>query len=128
MNVLLDTHALVWWLQADSRISATVRNVLRDPSTMAFISAVSAWEIATKVRIGKLQVSLVIVTDFPAEIARIGYHQLPVSLAHGHRAGGLPGLHTDPFDRMLAAQSLIENLPLITIDPAFRQFGVSTIW
>ncbi len=128
VKVLLDTHALVWWLEADRRVSPTVRNVLGDPMTVAFISAVSGWEIATKVRIGKLQMSLAIVTDFPAEMARIGYHPLPVSLAHGHRAGGLSGPHMDPFDRMLAAQSLMENLPLITVDPAFQQFGVSTIW
>lgn len=128
MRALLDTHALVWWLQGDRRISSGARRLLGDARNEIFVSAVTAWEIATKVRIGKLQIDLPFVIDLPGEIVRLGYLSLPISLAHGHRAGRLDAAHRDPFDRMLAAQSLIEDLALVTVDPHFRQFGVTTIW
>lgn len=128
MRALLDTHTLVWWLEADPRLSNRAKECLDAPRSELYVSAATAWEIATKVRIGKLQIALPFIEDLPREVVRLGYRTLPVSLAHGHRAGRLSAAHKDPFDRMLAAQSLMEDLPLITVDPLFQQFGVSTIW
>jgi len=92
------------------------------------VSAVSAWEIATKVRLGRLPAAADLVQDFVADLARQRIRILDVSADHGIRAGSLPGPHRDPFDRMLAAQAEIEGMPLVTADPAFRQFNVRTVW
>jgi PIN domain nuclease of toxin-antitoxin system len=128
VKVLLDTHALIWWLDADQRLSPRVFKLLSDKKTQPHVSAVSTWEIATKQRAGKLNVDAAIFSNLPAALIRSGFLALPISLAHGYRAGQLGGSHKDPFDRMLAAQSLIEELPLVTVDAAFKIFGVTTIW
>jgi len=128
MKVLLDTHALLWWLTADRQISPCVRAVLSDPQTEAYISAVSGFEIASKARLRKLSFGSVSLTGLPTRLTWLGYHALPLSLAHADAAGCYPAAHRDPFDRMLAAQAEIERMPLITIDPAFAAFPIETIW
>ncbi len=92
------------------------------------VSAASAWEIATKVRLGKLPTAANLASDFCGQIEREGFHLLAISAEHGIRAGLLPGPHKDPFDRMLIAQSQAENLPLITNETAFEAYGVRRVW
>jgi len=93
-----------------------------------FVSAASAWEIATKVRIGKLPGAAAITSDLPVVIAEQGFQPLAVSVEHGQRAGALPGPLQDPFDRMLIAQAVLENLHLLSIERAFDTYGVQRLW
>jgi PIN domain nuclease of toxin-antitoxin system len=128
MGVLLDTHALIWWVEGDARIRPAVRELLVQPGEGVHVSAASAWEIATKVRLGKLKLPVRLLHNFMEAIAVLGFLPLPISVQHGYAAGQLPGAHRDPFDRMLAAQARAESLVLITTDPAFRALGVTTFW
>jgi len=128
MRCLLDTHALLWWLFDDPRLSGTVRGIAMDRSNAVFVSSASAWEIATKHRLGKLDSAAPLVTDTSGWIGRAGFGELPVGIAHAQRAGSWPQPHRDPFDRMLAAQSVLEDLPILSRDPAFAQFGVLAVW
>ena len=124
--LLLDTHALLWWATDDARLSPEVKRLVADPSTRVVVSAASAWEIATKVRLGKLTWG----SGDPVELYCIGqgFELLPVTFAHGERAGSWRQPHGDPFDRMLAAQAEIEGLVLATNDPALAGFGVPIVW
>ena len=128
MGTLLDTHALIWWVDGDKRITPALRRRLDDPNEDVHVSAVSAWEIATKVRLGKLRPPKSLLQNFLQAVEDLGFLALPISLRHGYDAGMLTGAHRDPFDRMLAAQARAEDLVLATVDPAFRDLGVSTFW
>ena len=128
MRVLADTHTLLWWAIGDSRLSRRAKTVLSGLETEVLVSAASAWEICTKVRLGKLPGAETFALDFPARVRRMGFHELPVSVEHGQRAGLLPGDHRDPFDRMLIAQSLAENLPVVSNEKLFENYGVQRIW
>ena len=128
MRFLLDTHALLWWLFDDPQLSSKARGVLMDRGNAVFVSSASAWEIATKYRLGKLDSAAPLVRDMPGWIAQAGFDELPISIAHAERAGSWPQPHRDPFDRMLAAQSVLDGLPLITRDDAIAQFGAATFW
>ena len=128
MAFLLDTHALLWWLFDDPKLSPPVRGILADPSNEVFVSAVSAWEIATKHRLGRLNAASVLVQDIAGWVERAGFTELPVSLAHAQRAGSWPQPHRDPFDRMLAAQSVLNGLRLISCDKTLEIFGLDLLW
>jgi PIN domain nuclease of toxin-antitoxin system len=128
MRLLLDTHALLWWFTDDGRLSATAREAIADEKNEVFVSAVSAWEIATKQRLGKLEGVPAAAERFSELVAADGFLHLPVSYLHALRAGGYRQDHRDPFDRMLAAQSELESLRLVTRDPAFEAFGSKTLW
>jgi PIN domain nuclease of toxin-antitoxin system len=128
VKLLLDTHALIWWFLDDPRLSTKVDQLLDEPSAIIHVSGATAWEIATKFRIGKLQEAAAIVTDFPGLVARCHFVPLPVTIEHGHHAGLLVGDHKDPFDRMLAAQAIIEDLGLVTADPAMAGLGARLVW
>lgn len=128
MRILLDTHALLWWLADDPALSKRARTVIANTNNTIYVSAASAWEIATKVRLGKLPTAADLAADFAGHLEREGFEVLPVSAEHAIRAGLLPGDHRDPFDRMLIAQSQAENLALISIEGIFDSFGVSRIW
>lgn len=128
MKVLLDTHALLWWLFDDPKLSRKARKAIADPATEALVSSASAWEIATKHRLGKLPEAGDVATKLPAYLRAGRFTELPISVQHALRAGSLPGPHRDPFDRMLIAQAAIENLPIVTNDPILRDYGVSVIW
>lgn len=125
-SILLDTHALIWWAISDKRLSRRVKRLMEDEQTRVFVSSASAWEIATKVRLGKLTWS----SPGSAEsyCRNQGFELLSISFAHAERAGSWPQEHGDPFDRMLAAQSDKERIPLATNDPKIELFGVQTIW
>jgi PIN domain nuclease of toxin-antitoxin system len=128
LRVLLDTHTLLWAALDPPRLSPKARALLSALSTDVFVSAASAWEIATKVRIGKLPGAGAFAADFAARIERLGFHGLPVTLEHGQRAGLLPGAHKDPFDRMLIAQAQAENIPLVSNERTFDGYGIRRIW
>jgi PIN domain nuclease of toxin-antitoxin system len=128
MRLLLDTHALLWWVFDDRRLSRTARGVIADPGNEILVSSASAWELATKYRLGKLPSAAVLVQDLPGWTARAGFRELPISLAHAQRAGLWPQAHRDPFDRMLAAQSSLEDVALLSSDEALRAFGVQLLW
>lgn len=128
MRLLADTHALLWWLADDSPLSAGARAALSSPDNEIFISAVTAWEIATKSRRGKLQYPQHDVDRLDETIAADGFRPLPLTVAHALRAGSYRIPHGDPFDRMLAAQCEIEGLTLVTRDPVFGAFGCPTLW
>lgn len=128
MRALLDTHALLWWLSDDPALTRTARRIIAEPKNTLIVSAASAWEIATKVRLGKLATGMDLASDFSAQIEREGFQLLAITADHGIRAGMLPGPHKDPFDRMLIAQSQAENAPIITNEMVFERYGVRRLW
>ncbi len=128
VKVLLDTHALLWWLLGNPRLSSVAATVLGDTGTTIVVSAVSGHEISTKYRLGKLPVPARLAEHLDQIVVENGWQPLALSLAHAQLAGRLPGAHKDPFDRMLAAQALIEEMPLVTNDAALAGFGVKVIW
>ncbi len=128
MKLLLDTHVFLWWLFDDLRLSATVRGLLADRTNDVWVSAASAWEISTKYRLGKLPCAATLIQDLSGYVERAGFADLPITLAHAHMAGQWPQPHRDPFDRMLAAQSRIEQVALVTCDAELKQFGVTLVW
>ena len=128
MRILLDTHTLLWAALEPEKLSTKAKALLSSLSTDVFVSAASAWEIATKVRIGKLPGAGAFAAEFLARIERMGFHGLAVTLEHGQRAGLLPGTHKDPFDRMLIAQAQAENIPLVSNERAFDVYGIRRIW
>ncbi|MCY4295335.1 MAG: type II toxin-antitoxin system VapC family toxin [Acidimicrobiaceae bacterium] len=127
-RLLLDTHALLWCLADDPALSARARRAVLEPSAEVNVSAASAWEIATKVRLGRLPDFAAFAVDLDALLSKADYRLLPISFRHGQRAGSYPTPVKDPFDRMLAAQAEIESLALVTADAAFTQFPVTTLW
>jgi PIN domain nuclease of toxin-antitoxin system len=128
MGALLDTHALIWWLTGDERFSRELRQRLGHPEQDVFVSAATAWEIATKVRNGKLDVPQSLLRDFALAVEALGFLPLAISLRHGADAGRMRSSHRDPFDRILATQARVEGLDLVSCDPAFDALGVKTIW
>ncbi|MFH7320910.1 type II toxin-antitoxin system VapC family toxin [Desulfurivibrio sp. D14AmB] len=128
MKLLLDTHTLLWWFTDDPRLSPVARTAIMDQGNEIFVSAASAWEIATKQRLGKLAELPEPADRFGELTAADGFIHLPVNYLHSLLAGGYDLAHRDPFDRMLAAQSEIESLPLVTRDPAFALFEIETFW
>lgn len=128
MSVLLDTHALLWWWQGNRRLSRAARELIADATIDVYVSAITAFEIATKVRIGRLHKARKLAIRFDEAVAEQGFSYLPVTPRHALRAGFLDGAHRDPFDRILAAQSLIEGLPILTADAAISELGAETFW
>lgn len=129
MTYLLDTHVLLWALTDPGRLGRTAREVVDNRSSRLVVSAVSAWEITTKHRLGKLPQADVLLGGYGKHLDRLGVIRLPVAEDHALLAGRLEWDHRDPFDRMLAAQAMIESLVLITGDPTFASCpGVPTLW
>lgn len=128
MKLLLDTHALLWWLDGDERLSNPAKLAIGEARTRVFVSAASAWEITTKVRIGKLPGAIEIAERFLEIVLDQDFDELPISIEHARHAGLLPGEHRDPFDRMLIAQSQIEGLTLVSNEVLFDRFGIRRLW
>jgi PIN domain nuclease of toxin-antitoxin system len=128
VRLLLDTHALLWWLDGDRRLSPKARRAIANESNAILVSAASAWEITTKARLGKLPGAADVAADVAACVAAQGFLSLDITLLHAQRAGSLSGPHRDPFDRMLIAQSQIEDVALVTDDEAFDAFDVQRLW
>jgi len=128
MRALLDTHALLWWLSDDPSLSERARTFVSQTENAVIVSSACAWEIATKVRLGKLASAGELTGDFMGYLEREGFETLSISTQHAIRAGLLPGPHKDPFDRMLIAQAQAENLPVLSNDRVFDDYGVRRIW
>lgn len=128
MQLLLDTHAFVWWLDGDRRLSPRARRRIADAKNEIFVSAVSVWEITTKARLGKLPGARDVAADVPGCIFSQGFSGLDISLAHAQRAGALAGVHRDPFDRLLIAQAQIEHLMLVSREELFDAYGIARLW
>ena len=128
MRFLLDTHVLLWWFTDDRRLSPSVREAMLDEGNEILVSAASAWEISTKQRLGKLNDLPDVVGRYAELVDADGFEHLPINYLHCLRAGSYDVAHRDPFDRMLAAQSELESMPLLTRDPAFAQFRIQTFW
>jgi len=128
MRLLLDTHALLWWWLDDPVLPSRVIAAIEDSDNNVFVSAATAWEIATKVRKGQLLEMRDRMERFEADVAADGFEPLPVTIAHGLKGGALHGAHKDPFDRILAAQALIEGMTLISLDREIAAFGCKVLW
>jgi PIN domain nuclease of toxin-antitoxin system len=128
LDLLLDTHAFLWWIAGDPALSSAARHAIDDPGNCIFVSAASAWEIATKVRIGKLPHAASIVLNLAAVVAGQGFKSLPIRFEHGQAAGTLPGPLKDPFDRMLIAQAMMDGMVLVSNEQPFDAYGVRRLW
>lgn len=129
MKVLLDTHAFLWWLAEDSKLSARARRIIGSDTNELFLSAASVWEIAIKASLSRLNLGIenpeTVVTQ---GMAAYGIRSLQIELHHALRTYSLPHHHNDPFDRMLIAQSIVEEMSLLSADPKFRGYGIRVIW
>jgi PIN domain nuclease of toxin-antitoxin system len=128
MRFLLDTHTLLWSFSGSTSLSTRARRLIEDGANEILVSAVSAWEIATKVRLGKLPTGEELISDFSFYLAQLGVDPLPISIEHALRAGRLPGEHRDPFDRMLIAQAQSEDIPIVSNDRIFDEYHIQRIW
>ncbi len=127
MRLLLDTHALLWWLAGDKRLSPAARRAIGNENNAVLVSAASCWEIATKHRLGKLDAGA-LVGQVGAVLASQSFESLDITIDHAERAGLMPGEHRDPFDRMLAAQAQAEGVAIVSNDETFDRYGVARVW
>jgi PIN domain nuclease of toxin-antitoxin system len=123
VKILLDTHAFIWWDDENTALSAALRDAIADPENEVHVSAASIWEIAIKRRRGKIAFS----RGISETVTKNRFVALPMTSEHAEHAGGLPLHHTDPFDRMLIAQAVVESMVLGTQDEMARPYGVATI-
>ncbi|HEX9839602.1 MAG TPA: type II toxin-antitoxin system VapC family toxin [Anaerolineales bacterium] len=128
MKYLLDTHVFLWWNLGDPRLSHNATAIISDGNNEIFLSAVSAWEIAIKIAKKRLTVPDEPVRFVPSRMQLHGFQPLPIQIHHATRIYELPIYHTDPFDRLLIAQSQIESMPLISVDADIRKYKVEVIW
>ncbi len=127
MNLLLDTHVFIWWDSNPGRLSAPALAAIRDPANTVWFSVVSVWEMAIKSQLGKLTLRLPL-ADIVAQQQANGLQALESTLAHSLAIEALPPVHKDPFDRLLAAQSIVEGAELVSADPIFRNYPVRLLW
>ena len=128
VNYLLDTHALLWWWGQPDRLSHRALTLLREPGNTIFISAASALEIAIKTRIQKLPGGRRIIASWEERLREDGFIEMPVHPRHTFRAGLIPAARRDPFDRLIAAQGIIEEMPVIGADRKIADLGAETAW
>ena len=128
MRLLLDTHTLLFAARNQGELSPRAESILLADGHSFYVSAASAWELATKVRLGKLADTTDLLTGFENRMTQAGYSFLSVSCQHGLMAGSFPQPHKDPFDRMLAAQARVENLTLLSNDKQLDTFGIERLW
>lgn len=128
MRLLLDTHALIWWLAGSDRLANKARDAIADEGNAVLVSAASAMEISTKYRIGKLPGAGRLAEDFEAVVADQGFGELPISVRHARLAGALAIAHKDPFDRLLIVQAQADGLVLVSNEANFDGFAVQRLW
>jgi PIN domain nuclease of toxin-antitoxin system len=128
MALLLDTHALIWWYFDNPKLSQVARSRISADDERVYVSAASAWEIATKARTGKMPEVAALAENFSTYLQHQSFHPLSISIVHARLAGAITSDHKDPFDRLIAAQAQSEGLGVVTADPAFRNLGVPIVW
>lgn len=128
MKLLLDTHALIWFIMGDTRLPIPLRILIETVENQRFVSVASVWEIAIKMSLGKLNMGASFTALIPGQLMSNRIEILPISVAHLHKVAQLPFHHRDPFDRLLIAQSQVEHLPLLSRDPMFDGYGVQRLW
>src|SRR3990170_6045875 len=128
MKLLLDTQAFLWWVMDEAALSTRARQLIQDGASVLYLSAASAWEISIKAALGKLRLSGEPGKVITEQMAANGIHPLPIQVSHALHVYDLPPHHRDPFDRMLVAQSLLEDLPIVTPDEHLARYSVKTVW
>jgi PIN domain nuclease of toxin-antitoxin system len=128
LRLLLDTHALIWWLAGDDALSVKAREAIGDMDNSVAVSAASAMEISTKFRLGKLPQAALLARDFAAIIAAQDFAELPITFRHASLAGDMNIAHKDPFDRLLIAQAQIEDMSLVSNEALFDSFAIRRLW
>lgn len=128
MRILLDTHAFLWWVMNDSQLSDTAQSLITDPNNNVLFSTASAWEIVIKVNIGKLTLPESPTTYIPSRLASNQFEPMSIQMNHVLQVVNLPNYHRDPFDRILIAQSQVEQTTILTIDRLIIQYPVKTLW
>lgn len=128
MRALLDTHAFLWWLADDVRLSPRAREIIGDGNNELFLSAASGWEMAIKMRLGKLQLPGELESFVLGQLKINAIEPLAVQMVHALHVYTLPEHHRDPFDRLLVAQAQVERMPIITADPQVAQYAVEVVW
>ena len=128
MKLLLDTHAFLWWIMDDPKLSPQAADAIQDSDNDIYVSVASAWEIAIKAGLGKLKLPDTPKRFVPRQIAANNFLVLPINLDHGLAVQDLPLHHRDPFDRLLVTQSQIEKMPIVTDDGLIKRYGVKVLW
>jgi PIN domain nuclease of toxin-antitoxin system len=127
-TLLLDTHAMLWFFWDDPQLSAKAKSAIEDANNRKVVSVASCWEISIKAGLGKLELGESSRTFLPREIARNNFELLSITLDHATATETLPLHHRDPFDRLLIAQSIVENLQVVGADPEFDPYGINRLW
>ncbi|MGC9199546.1 MAG: type II toxin-antitoxin system VapC family toxin [Acidobacteriaceae bacterium] len=128
MRVLLDTHAFIWWANDDPLLSVPAREALSEVANEIYLSSVTPWEMSIKIALGKLTLGVPLREFVRFQVNLYGFIPLQINYDHAYRVGMLPPHHGDPFDRLLIAQAIEENLVLVTRDEKFAPYGISTLW
>lgn len=128
MRLLLDTHAFLWWVEGSAKLSKKARDALSASDNECLLSLASAWELAIKAKLGKIQLAVPVKRYVVDHVAANGFQTLAITLDHIAQTETLEHYHRDPFDRLLIAQALTEKLPVVTADPIFRKYGIKRIW
>ena len=128
MKALLDTHTFIWWANDDPSLSAAARNAIGDRTNEIFLSAVSTWEMAIKIAIGKLRLAVPLTSFVLSQSSQYQFRPLHITYDHTYQVEALPQHHRDPFDRLLIAQAMVEGLVLLTGDIKFAPYGVGILW
>lgn len=128
LSLILDSHALFWWVTDSPMLSDIARAAIAEEEGQCFVSSVSLFELSNKLRLGKLDAARELVERIDHEMIVNDLTALPVTIAHAKLAGSLASPHRDPFDRLLAAQSILEDVPVITVDAAIRDLGAKVVW
>ncbi len=128
MKLMLDTHTLLWFIGGDTALSKTVRELIEDPQNEKFVSIVSIWETAIKVSIGKMTLTAPFEVLFPKQLQINGFELLPITVEHAYVVVGLPFHHRDPFDRLMAAQTITEAMTMLSVDEIFDDYGITRVW
>lgn len=128
MNILLDTHCWLWWFIAPENLGVKSRSQISNPKNVVYFSAASAWELAIKASLGKLELALPLHEYVPSRLEKQNMVALPINLGHALQVSRLPHHHKDPFDRLLIAQAQLEKFKLMTVDPQFKPYEADLLW
>ena len=128
MRLLLDTHAFLWWVEGAAKLSRKAKSAIADPENECLLSLVSCWEMAIKIGLGKLRLPAALERFVPDQLAANAFRQQDILFRHVARVSSLPFHHRDPFDRLLVAQAIEEELAIVSADVVFRKYGVMRVW